>query len=209
MNTKVCGLTDKANIKALVKLPIQFMGFIFYEASKRCVREGVLDVDFMKSLPSSIQKVGVFVNAPFVRMLSIVIKYNLQAVQLHGEESPELCEKMRMQGIQVIKVFSLGKDQFDFEDLKPYIPFCDYFLFDTKGEYRGGNGKTFDWTLLEQYPYNTPYFLSGGLDLDNIPAIFELKKRPFAIDVNSRFELSPGIKDVKKLDKITNLLILL
>tara|TARA_R110002012_G_scaffold112848_1_gene258690 strand:- start:2274 stop:2924 length:651 start_codon:yes stop_codon:yes gene_type:complete len=206
MKLKVCGM--KLNTLEVATLDPDYLGFIFWEPSKR-----YFDGNIPK-LPASIKKVGVFVDAPLEEIRKKVKEYSLQAVQLHGKESPEFCSDLKKStsdrskaleenSLEIIKVFSI-KDDFDFSNLAPYENVCDFFLFDTKGKLPGGNGFTFSWEVLKNYPSSKPYFLSGGIGLDEIEKIREFQQRPeskycHAIDVNSKFELEPGLKDIDKL----------
>lgn len=197
MKLKVCGMKYKDNIEAVVKLRPDFMGFILYDKSARYY-EGQLP-----EIPKSIQKVGVFVNADLTDLRNTIEAFDLDIVQLHGNESPEFCRDLNE--IKVIKVFSI-KDEFDFSLLKPYEEVCDYYLFDTKGELPGGNGYVFDWNVLKNYPSTKPYFLSGGIGLDELENIKEFKhssasKYCYAVDVNSKFEIEPGMKKIEELEK--------
>ena len=185
----------------VAQLHPDYMGFIFWEPSSRYF-EGD-----MPQLPQSIKKVGVFVDAPLEVVLEKVSQYGLDAVQLHGKESSEYCSNLRYAELEIIKVFSI-KDDFDFSVLKDYESVCDYFLFDTKGRLPGGNGYTFDWSVLEHYPSTKPFFLSGGVGLDSVDKLKEFLKSPasrycFAIDVNSKFETEPGLKDITLLKAFT------
>ena len=140
-------------------------------------------------------------------------EFNLQALQLHGNESPEYCLELKekcqteynQSVIEIIKVFSI-KNEFNFDSLQPYEDVCEYFLFDTKGELPGGNGYTFNWDVLKRYPSTKPYFLSGGIGLNEIKKIKEFKESPaseycYALDVNSKFEVEAGLKNIEKLEK--------
>lgn len=201
---KVCGMRDEVNIKDVLTLKPDFMGFIFYPKSPRYV-VGILDKNILGNFPSTTQKVGVFVNQSYSQLVSFGEEYHLDYFQLHGTESPELCKKIQEKGFKVIKAFSVG-DEFDFEILATYLPFVNYFLFDTKaqGGY-GGHGKKFNWNILQAYTYNIPYFLAGGIDLENVQNIHQLKETPLAVlDVNSKFEIEPGFKDIKKLQLLQN-----
>ena len=187
----------KDNIEAVAHLQPDYMGFIFYDKSAR---------HFNKTIPvltDTIKKVGVFVDEKLDMVSQIIRKFNLQTVQLHGNESPEYC--MNLKNVEVIKVFSI-KDQFNFEILRQYEEVCDYFLFDTKGKLPGGNGYTFNWNVLENYPSTKPYFLSGGIGLNEIEKIKLFKESPaskycYAIDINSKFEIKPGLKNIEELEK--------
>ncbi|MET2986163.1 phosphoribosylanthranilate isomerase [Aureibaculum conchae] len=211
MRLKICGMKYHENIIEVAALQPDYMGFIFYDKSPRNF-EGTLP-----DLAKTIKKVGVFVNASIDEVISKIERYNLQAVQLHGEESPEFCKALKRHPefisgsvLEIIKVFSI-KDKFDFSILKPYESVCDYFLFDTKGKNPGGNGYTFNWSVLRDYPSTKPYFLSGGIGLEEIEKLETFLKSDASrhcqvIDVNSKFEIEAGLKDVEKLKKFTDLL---
>tara|TARA_B100001778_G_C18437119_1_gene560631 strand:+ start:35 stop:649 length:615 start_codon:yes stop_codon:yes gene_type:complete len=197
MKLKVCGMKYKANIKAIAALKPDYMGFIFYENSARCVTEKI------PQIPEGITKVGVFVNARLELVQKAILEYDLEVVQLHGTESPEYCQELKTDAIEIIKAFSV-KDQFDFSELIPYEPHADYFLFDTKGPNPGGNGFCFDWEVLKNYNSETPYFLSGGIGIKDIEKLktfrsSKIAEKCHAVDVNSKFELQPAYKDPIKL----------
>ena len=201
MKLKICGMKYPDNIKSVATLQPDYLGFIFYEKSKRNF-DGIIP-----EIPNQIKKTGVFVNATIEFILEKVKKHNLKTVQLHGNESVDFCKEMRQNNIEVIKVFSVG-EVFDFDKLKVYENVCDYFLFDTKGKEKGGNGITFNWKLLDNYSSNKPYFLSGGIGLEEVKnlKIFldsEVSKNCVAIDINSKFEIKPGLKDIGKLRAFT------
>ncbi|MDX5436980.1 MAG: phosphoribosylanthranilate isomerase [Pontibacter sp.] len=200
---KVCGMRDPENVQQVATLNPDYMGFIFYEGSKRYA-EGHITPELLAALPSGIKKTGVFVNAPIESIKAIVAKYKLDAVQLHGNESPRVCSDVKQLGVEVIKVFSVD-DRFVFENTLLYENVANYFLFDTKGQDYGGNGFPFDWELLKGYLSPKPYFLSGGLNPENSKQIEKVKPKPYAIDVNSGFELEPGLKDVEALKKLFEL----
>jgi len=198
---KICGMKYPENILEVGTLLPDYMGFIFWEKSARYFDGSIPE------LPKSIKKVGVFVNAPLEEILEKIEKHDLQAVQLHGDESVEFCKtlkKKRPKLIEIIKVFSI-LDTFDFAVLKPFESVCDYFLFDTKGKLPGGNGTTFDWKVLENYPSTKPFFLSGGIGMEEIKQLVKtlqcnvsMKNLPvYAIDVNSKFEIEPGLKNIQ------------
>ena len=182
------------NILEVGALLPDYMGFIFWEKSARYFNGEIPE------LIETVKKVGVFVNQTQKEILEKVTKYNLQAVQLHGNESVEFCSELKKQlpkKIEIIKAFSAAND-FDFEILKPYEAVCDYFLFDTKGKLPGGNGITFDWTILKKYKSEKPFFLSGGIGINELKAIEEISKTNlpiYAIDVNSKFEIEAGLKN--------------
>ncbi len=204
MKLKICGMKYEDNIKDVAELQPDYMGFIFYDKSKRNF------VGQLPILPRNIKKVGVFVDALLGEVLDKIEEYDLQAVQLHGEESPEYCHEL--QKVEVIKVFSVGRT-FDFRILKPYEDVCDYFLFDTAGKERGGNGIVFDWNVLRNYSSDKPFFLSGGIGLDEIENIKKFKKSDlsrhcFCLDLNSKFEEVPGLKNVEKIKYFKNNLLM-
>ena len=149
-------------------------------------------------LPKYIKKVGVFVDESIEIIQSKIEKYNLDCIQLHGTESVEFCQKLKELPIEIIKVFSI-KDNFNFEILNEFESVCDYFLFDTKGELPGGNGATFDWNLLKKYPSNKPFFLSGGIGIEEIKLLKIMNLPVYGIDVNSKFETEPGLKNIELL----------
>jgi phosphoribosylanthranilate isomerase len=195
---KICGMKYPDNILEVGSLLPDYMGFIFWEKSVRYF-DGELP-----NLPQSIKKTGVFVNASQEDILAKVSQYDLQAVQLHGHESVAFCKELKdtlAKSIEIIKVFSVDST-FDFDELKPFESVCDYFLFDTKGKLPGGNGTTFDWKVLEKYPSQKPFFLSGGIGIDEIDLVKQILKTDlpiYAIDVNSKFEIEPGLKNTKLL----------
>lgn len=196
MKLKICGMKYPENILEVASLLPDYMGFIFWEKSARYF-DGIIP-----ELPKSIKKVGVFVDETSEEILKKVTKHNLQAVQLHGNESVEFCKILNKQlpnSIEIIKVFSI-LDTFDFQVLKPFESVCDYFLFDTKGKLPGGNGTTFDWKVLEKYPSAKPFFLSGGIGMEELQAVNEILKTNlavYAIDINSKFEIEPGLKNIQ------------
>ncbi|MBC7912822.1 MAG: phosphoribosylanthranilate isomerase [Pyrinomonadaceae bacterium] len=195
-------MREAENISNLAELQPDYIGFIFYQNSPRFVEN--LDFTLIHSLKVSIKKTGVFVNASAEYIQENIAKYNLNAIQLHGDESPEFCLRFKSKTVEVIKAFGIG-NEFKFNDLNLYFECVDYFLFDTKSSLHGGSGKIFDWQLLESYKLPTPYFLSGGLSEENINELQDLKdSRLYALDLNSRFETSPGFKDIKKLRSFFN-----
>ncbi|WP_276165788.1 phosphoribosylanthranilate isomerase [Zobellia alginiliquefaciens] len=201
---KVCGM--KKNTAEIAGLKPDYLGFIFWDKSKRHFSGP------MTAVPHTIKKVGVFVDANIKTVLERVEDYNLLLVQLHGSETPQYCAELKQKAkhIEIIKVFSI-KNNFDFEMLKPYEAVCDFFLFDTKGELPGGNGYAFDWGVLKDYPSTKPYFLSGGIGLNELDSLKKFMKRPeakycHAIDVNSKFEIEPGLKDVEKVKEFKSLI---
>lgn len=200
MKLKVCGMRDAENIKELIELKPDFIGFIFYDKSPRFVGNQ-LDAELIQSIPREIRKVGVFVNATVDYILQNVKKYGLNYVQLHGNETPDFCKNLRMKGVNIIKAFRLD-DSFIFSQLNNYKPHVDFFLFDAKGDGYGGNGVTFDWGILKKYDNEKPYFLAGGISLDNLAELAGITPKPYAFDVNSKFEVEPGIKDIDKVAEL-------
>ncbi len=197
MNLKVCGMKYPDNISEVAALQPNYLGFIFWKSSKRYF-DGTIP-----NLSDKIKKVGVFVDAALEEVNEKVQQFHLQAVQLHGAESPSYCQQLKQNNVEIIKVFSVGVD-FEFSQLEPYEQVCDFYLFDTKGELPGGNGYAFEWKLLENYPSTKPYFLSGGIGLEDADSLKEFFIKPeskhcYAIDVNSKFELEPGLKDIEKI----------
>jgi phosphoribosylanthranilate isomerase len=191
-------MRNQDNIKELLTLHPDCIGFIFYAKSARFVGEE-LAADYLLSIPAETQKVGVFVNENQESILAIVQKYRLNVVQLHGEEPPELCRQLKKADLMVWKAFALDEN-FNFSEIAAYEGTCDFYLFDTKGQQYGGNGTTFNWDILENYTLATPFFLSGGIDLDHVPEIKKLKLQKLkGIDINSRFEKSPALKDNAKI----------
>jgi phosphoribosylanthranilate isomerase len=199
MKLKICGMKFPENMLEVGSLLPDYMGFIFWEKSVRHF-DGIIP-----ELPKSIKKVGVFVNETVAGILEKIAKHDLQAVQLHGNESPEFCVDLKNKidhSVEIIKVFSVN-DDFDFEVLIPFESVCDYFLFDTKGKLPGGNGTTFDWEVLKNYPSTKPFFLSGGIgieELENVKQVLKTNLPIYAIDVNSKFEIEPGLKNIELLN---------
>lgn len=196
MKFKVCGMRESENILAVSTLQPDYMGFIFWAPSSRYVSENTPELN------AKIKKTGVFVDASIDYIQSTIEQHALKAVQLHGKESPAYCELVQKFGVEVIKAFSV-KETFDFSTLEHYEKCCNYYLFDTKGALPGGNGYAFDWTLLNNYPSQKPFFLSGGIGQSHVSEIKALLKTNlplYAIDVNSKFETAPAMK---KIDALT------
>jgi phosphoribosylanthranilate isomerase len=199
MKIKVCGMKFTENIRQVANLKPDYMGFIFYTKSKRNV-ESNLDEQFLNSL-NTINRVGVFVNQEVEFIIEQAQRFGFKYIQLHGDESPEVCKKLKVEGLKVIKAFSVD-ESFDFSVTKPYKTVCDFFLFDTKGDNYGGTGKKFDWQILKKYDNELPFFLSGGIDLLQVEEIKKLEGLNIhAIDINSKFEIEPGLKDADKVKK--------
>ena len=198
MKIKVCGLREAINLEQVAALNPDFVGFIFYDQSPRFVGED-LDADVVKTLPRSIRKVGVFVNASPDYILRSVKKYDLQYVQLHGNEAPDYCRSLQNRGVNIIKAFRVD-GTFNFSMVHNYKAYADLFLFDAKGDQPGGNGHTFDWNVLANYDNEKPFFISGGIGLENLDQLEQLKgMKLYGVDVNSLVEVSPGVKDVAKV----------
>lgn len=192
-------MRDANNIKELITLEPDYVGFIFHPSSPRYV-----GADFsteVTALVTKAKKVGVFVDCDFDDMREIIHHHKLDAVQLHGNETPGECWLHRSLGLTVIKAFPIDAS-FDFATLEPYQEAVDYFLFDTKTSKHGGSGQKFDWEILKRYNNAKPIFLSGGIDVDDVTAIKALKHLNIhAVDVNSRFEKTPAVKDIEKLKR--------
>ncbi|TDQ08171.1 phosphoribosylanthranilate isomerase [Pedobacter metabolipauper] len=204
---KVCGMKFPDNIAAIAELQPDYLGFIFYKGSKRYVAD--LSAAVLQSLPAGIKKTGVFVDEEPLQVAALTIQYGLNAVQLHGKETVADClaiKQLLPAETELIKAFGVGAS-FDFDVLKDYMDVVDYFLFDTQTPGHGGSGKTFDWLILEKYTLNKPYFLSGGISLNSIDELNKIKDtRLYAVDVNSRFELEPGLKDTDQLMEFKNMM---
>jgi len=190
-------MRDISNIRTLIPLQMDWMGLIFYPKSKRHV--GAEDPLVYQSL--NVTKVGVFVNSPKEEVLEKVKSFGLEYVQLHGDESFFYCQEIQDAGVKVIKAFSVDNN-FNFKNLISYSFSCDYFLFDTKGKERGGNGEKFDWNILSRYEGDTPFILSGGIGPDAIEDLKKFKHPKWAgVDLNSKFEIEPALKDIDSIGK--------
>ena len=200
MKLKVCGMRDPGNIAAVAASKPDYLGFIFYNKSPRYIRDpGILFETI--NLPDSIKKVGVYVNENEAKIKSDIERFSLNMIQLHGNEDVTFCKKISESNVEVMKVFSIGNN-FDFKVMRPYVESVDFFLFDTKGKYPGGNSSTFDWEIIKKYPYEVPFFLSGGIGVENIDQVRGISHTSlYGIDVNSRLELAPGVKDPLLLEK--------
>ena len=196
-------------MQQLQDLGADYAGMIFYEKSKRFIGD-FAESEKQKIKSLAIKKVGVFVNADYEAILKAITDYDLHAVQLHGDETAKYCEKIA-DYVSVVKAFRLSDNDSVEWMIRPYMEMCDMFMFDTMGAGYGGTGKKFDWTMLNNSDIGKPFFLSGGIEPGDEDRLNEFVKEPvakalFAVDINSRFEVSPGIKDMKKVKNfVTNL----
>jgi phosphoribosylanthranilate isomerase len=203
MKIKVCGLKDPRNIEAVAALKPDYMGFICYDVSPRFIAD--MPADTLEFLPYYINKTAVFVDEDAETISALIYRFGFDAIQLHGDEGPDFAGSFRDR-VKVIKAFGLDEG-FNFEQLNDYVHKVDYFLFDTKTTLRGGSGKTFDWEILNNYTLDIPFFLSGGISLDNLEELKNINHPQFyGVDLNSKFEISPGLKDIEKLKQAFNVL---
>jgi phosphoribosylanthranilate isomerase len=203
MKIKVCGLKDPGNINAVAGLGPDYMGFICYGHSPRFI--GNMPAEVLNNIPAPVYRTAVFVDETKANINTLVDNYGFNAIQLHGKESPEFADALRNK-VTVIKAFGLDNN-FDFDQLSAYAGKVDYLLFDTKTSIHGGSGQTFNWNILDKYKLNIPFFLSGGLSLDNLETLTKITHPQFyGVDLNSRFETAPGMKDIEKLKQAFNLL---
>ena len=205
MKLKVCGLTKMDQIQELISLNTDFLGFIFYEKSPRFVLNH-LSLEGISAINHQV-KVGVFVNETIEKIAEISEKANLNFIQLHGDEDENFIKDLRKnvkKEVKLIKVFRVGETfNFQFSIFKSLV---DYFLFDTDSKAFGGTGKTFDWQILNEIEIPKPYFLSGGISLENIHQLSTINHQPLTLDINSKFETEPGIKDIEKIKTLKSLL---
>jgi phosphoribosylanthranilate isomerase len=203
MNIKVCGITTMKQLQQLDGLEIDFAGLNFYKGSPRYVGDKIATKE-IQNADFDIKKVGVFVNSDYDEVMKTIDDYSLDIVQLHGNETPELCSELA-EDIEVIKVFRIDANTKNVDDLlKEFDDVCDYYLFDAGGqkETLGGTGIKFDWDLLLKAKIEKPFFLSGGIGPDDVAKIKAFRHPDFfAIDINSKFETAPGVKDMAKLLK--------
>lgn len=199
LKIKVCGLKDQQNLTEIESCAPDYIGFIFYEKSKRFVEENQ-----RITASKNFKRVGVFVNSSIQNICDKVIQYNLDIIQLHGDESPLNVENLRSEilklslhkFIEIWKAISV-KEASDMHKAVAYEHIIDKFLFDTKGKFPGGNGERFDWQILDEYTYSPPFLLSGGISNKDVLAINEIKHPKFhGIDINSQFEIKPGLKNL-------------
>jgi len=199
LKIKVCGMREPENIRAVTAFLPDYLGFIFYKDSKRFA--GDMPAGIKADIPAYVNKVGVFVDEKEDNLLKICSDYGIGTVQLHGKESPEYCEKLAEKGLKIIKAIRIGK-QMNTADLLPYRDACSYFLFDTQTEAYGGSGKQFNWALLKAYTLEIPFFLSGGVDPDDAERVRNIAHPMlFGVDINSRFEKSPGVKHTETVER--------
>ncbi len=198
---KVCGMRDRTNIIEVAALMPGFIGFVFFPASPRYAGDCIMDDLSVEPI-----KTGVFVNSPVDEILAVSKQFGLGAVQLHGNESTNVCQTLKQAGFVLIKAFSVSMVS-DFNRCDEYAGCCDYFLFDTATEKHGGSGIQFDWFILDNYAGKLPFFLSGGISVADAGAIKRIQHpQLFGIDINSRFEIEPGIKDISLIKKFIDLL---
>ena len=197
MNIKVCGINSFKQLQQLDGLNVDFAGLIFVKDSPRYV-EGIIETKQVKEADLDLKKVGVFVNPELIDVLDAIDNYKLDVVQLHGNESPEMCDDLSSE-VEVIKVFSIGAATTGIDELiAPYDAVCDYYLFDNKGsDGLGGSGQKFDWTKIASAKIEKPFFISGGIGPDDAGLVKAFKHPDFfGVDINSLFEKEPGVKDM-------------
>ncbi len=203
LKVKVCGLNDPANTEKIAATLPDFMGFIFYPLSKRYVGDKPPDSLF-SAVPDGILKTGVFVNSRPGEVIEKMNFYNLDILQLHGEETPEYCRSLKKEGLTIIRAIAISSS-FSFKTAQQYMEVCDYFLFDTKTPGKGGSGIRFDWNIIDKYSLPKQFFLSGGIGPDDAFLIKKIDNdKLFAVDINSRFESRPGIKECNKVKDFIN-----
>jgi phosphoribosylanthranilate isomerase len=201
MRVKVCGMTQMEQVEQLPGLGATFAGFIFYPKSPRYVFRHLTTTDLRRE--NNINKVGVFVNASVDEVLLMVDECRLHMVQLHGDETPRQCEKIA-DYVSVVKAFRVSENDNIEWMIRPYMEVCDMFMFDTMGAGYGGTGKKFNWSMLQDLTVGKPFFLSGGIEPGDESSLLSFAQEPvgkalFAVDINSKFEISPGVKDMEKV----------
>lgn len=203
LKIKICGMREPGNIIDVAQLNPDLMGFIFYPHSPRYIAEH-LDPSEYIALIAGIKKVGVFVNADLREIQRMISKYSLDVIQLHGNESPDTCRRLRETGVGVIKTFHIG-DRDACKQCSRYISDTDFFLFDTRSGKYGGSGEKFNWKILDKYDPGHPFFLSGGIGPDDLDEILRISNPSlYGIDLNSRFEIEPGLKNAELLKEFMN-----
>ncbi|HEX8399608.1 MAG TPA: phosphoribosylanthranilate isomerase [Pyrinomonadaceae bacterium] len=197
---KICGMREPENMLEIAAFKPDFFGMIFYPKSPRFI-----SIEQAEKLPDfqNIRRVGVFVDEGLESILEIAERARLSLVQLHGGETPQFCESLKKQNLQIVKVFKVNEN-FDGEQLKEFETICDYFLFDTKTSQHGGSGHVFDWQILRRFSINKPFFLGGGIGVENAAKSIEASRNLplFALDINSRAEIAPGVKSPEIIAEI-------
>jgi phosphoribosylanthranilate isomerase len=200
---KICGLRDEKNIQAVAALKPDLMGFIFYPESKRYVGKN-FKLPEIRDISLKTKTVAVFVNETLDRVVEIVQTHQFNYIQLHGSESPQYCSNLAAKGLKILKAFGIHAT-FDWSLVLPYQDVCDFFLFDTSTKGYGGSGEKFEWNVLCQYAGSCPFFLSGGIGPNDVESIQNMNHKQFAgIDINSKFEVEPGLKDINLLENFLN-----
>jgi len=202
MQVKVCGMTQMNQVLQLDAMGVAFIGFIFYPASKRYVLATNTLEDIANLQLTQAKKVGVFVNEPLASILSIIKTAKLDIVQLHGDETVDYCKRVQ-EKVSTIKVFRVGDVFPNFEN---YVSVVDYFLFDTDSQWYGGTGQHFNWEIIKSASIPTPFFLSGGIGINDVQGIHVMAgtkagKTMLGVDLNSQFEEQPGVKQIEKIKK--------
>lgn len=198
MKVKICGNTNSSNIAEVISLNPDFVGFIFYKDSKRDVSENINSLN-LSLIPNSIEKVAVFVNEEPSKVIDICVRYNFATIQLHGDETPEVCKSLQNH-FKIIKAFRIS-DSLP-SNLSDYTSCCDYFLFDSAGSNYGGNGVQFNHKIIIDQPITKPFFLSGGISMNDAEYLKAIKNPMlYGVDINSKFEISPGIKEISMLNQ--------
>ena len=212
MKIKICGIKNLENLEQIVALKPDYLGFIFYPKSKRFMLNSLHPSD-LKTIPNTIEKIGVFVNETVASVVNKIKSYQLNGVQLHGNETIEwladftaqLKDNSIVNQVKIIKAFGVD-EEFNFNELNDYKQYCSYFLFDTKTPNYGGSGRKFNWSVLKKYDNEVPLFLSGGLSVDDIETVFNMESLNIhAIDMNSQLEIEPGLKDISKVEEAISL----
>ncbi len=209
---KVCGMRDAQNIEQIASLCPDFIGFIFYPRSKRYIRQSDLSSELLdkllpRNLSTSIKRVGVFVESPDAEVERIAQIWKLDFVQLHGNESPAFCKKLKDKGFKIIKVFSVGKEGISLPHLRQYENLVDYFLFDTQTPNYGGSGNKFDWQTLKTYDLDIPFMLSGGISIEDVEKLKQpIHNHCIGFDINSKFETAPAQKNAVLIEEFITLM---
>lgn len=199
MHIKVCGITRIEQLKELERIGVDYAGLIFYERSPRFVGKHNLIPKMVSDVDLSIKRVGVFVNEAEDKIIEAVNLWGLTMVQLHGEESPAFCEKISNH-VKTIKAFRVNEMESLSYKVSAYQDSVEYFLFDAMGEQYGGTGKQFNWKLIKDANLQKPFFLSGGIGKEDASAVLSFRDNNsncYAVDVNSRFEIEPGLKNME------------